>query len=170
MTTSEQAVPQHKVCFGCGADKPLIEYYKHSQMADGYLGKCKDCIRADSQERRLRLQQEDPAWVEEEKERHRTKAKDYRSKYPEKAKAHDAKQRWRRTPGKRNPNGVHSHHWSYRAEHRKDEIDLSEQEHLTIHRFMVYDQERMMYRKPDGELIDSRKAAEAYYSEILSRL
>lgn len=32
-----------KICRGCGVEKPLGEYYKHPQMADGHLHYCKVC-------------------------------------------------------------------------------------------------------------------------------
>jgi len=42
-----------KECFKCGETKPLTDFYKHKQMKDGRVNKCKICNKKDVAEHRI---------------------------------------------------------------------------------------------------------------------
>jgi hypothetical protein len=150
-------------------------------MGDGHLGKCKDCTKSDSKKRALELSN-NTEWLQKEKDRVREKYHrlnyrginkpskesnkirmlNYGIKYPEKIKV-------RRLKGKMKSEikGNHLHHWSYNIEHAKDVIELSIADHNTAHRFMIYDQERFMYRTLEGVLLDTKESHLNYINSFI---
>ncbi len=81
-----------KTCFKCGMGKDISEFYRHKAMADGFLGKCKECTRKDEKLRRIL----NPEKISAREKIRNAKRWDYmsklskkwREKNPEKYKAH----------------------------------------------------------------------------------
>lgn len=159
-----------KECIICKISKEIDEFYKHKQMSDGHLNKCKQCCK-DQAKIRQNILIQDPKWRESEKERAREKyhrleyknkkpssdkkreiIKKYSNKYPEKLLARKA------LPRIKEKCEFERHHWSYNEENWKDIIKLSIKDHNLLHRNMIYDPEKMMYRNRKGELLDSKQS------------
>ena len=62
--------------------------------------------------------------------------------------------------------GNNLHHWSYNEEHWKDVIELSVENHNIAHRYITYDQERMMYRNLSGILLDTKESHIEYINQF----
>ena len=169
-----------KSCRKCGTVKPLHEFYMHAEMKDSHVHTCKTCyLKANRAYYKKRIEEE-PGFREKRRkicrdsyfrtskwrrpkvsaQTQRKTALAARTRYPEKyiATCQCSKLRV--------PEGKQKHHWSYQEPHRKDVIFLDPMQHNKYHRYMTYDQERMMYRTPDGVLLDTREAAEAYYATL----
>ncbi len=164
-------------CKKCDQDKDKSEFYAHTAT------ECKSCIK-----KRVRLREQilksDPVWYAAERKRHRQKyhrlgykekhkptpemrkatMDRYKKKYPEKINAH-LYILGKNIVAKDKEN--HLHHWSYNKEHWIDTVELNAVDHNKIHRFIIYDQERMMYRRIDThELLDTKEKHIAYFESI----
>ena len=170
-----------KECIKCKTVKPFSDFYINKNNKDGLFGKCKECTKTAVRERENGLKL-NPEW--QEKERTRAREKYYRlnykgrnkpnrerkketiaafnKRYPEKVYA------WNRSCNlKPAIDGNHLHHWSYLPEHAKDVIELTPALHQSLHRFLIYDQERMQYRRIDNlELLHTKELHLSYLNEL----
>lgn len=167
-----------KICFKCGKEKSLDDFYKHKQMKDGRLNKCKSCTKSDSENQRQKNLKKE-GWHEKEKARQRYKyyrlnykskhkptsekkhkyISTYKNKYPEKVSAMNKSSSLFKK-------GFEKHHWSYNVGDEKDVIWMTKQAHSFLHRFLIYDEVKFMYRTLKGNLLDSREKHIKYYLSI----
>jgi hypothetical protein len=86
-----------KNCFKCDVEQPLENFYKHPQMADGRVNKCKECNKHDNRtNRKLKINY----YTEYEKSRFQSperkaysykKTEEFKLKYAEKVKEYKLK-------------------------------------------------------------------------------
>lgn len=142
-----------KVCFKCGIEKPLTEFYVHKQMGDGHLNKCKDCTRKDAKEN-LAKKADDVEWRRKERARGREKYK--RLGYVKYKRAHDEMSnvsRYFRSLGL-TLQGCELHHWNYNF--LKDVIALPISVHRKLHSLLKFDEESKCFLY-NGTLLTTKK-------------
>lgn len=150
-----------KICFKCGVAKEITEYYKHRQMGDGHLNKCKSCTVKDSKATTDK-KTSTPEGLEKERERHREKYR--RLGYREKQKQWDEKRPWKSSNKYKGlhkkfktPKGFELHHWSYLENHIEDVVILERKNHRIAHTYLIFDNEKLMFRDLNNELLDSKE-------------
>ena len=155
-----------KICFKCNIKKGISEFYKHKQMLDGHLNKCKECTKKDNNINHYK-KSEDKEWLEKEKIRQREKY--YRLNYKDKQKVWDAEKDWKNNWKYKSlrrkfvlPKDLELHHWNYNEEHLEDIFIMNINKHKKAHRTLILDIEKKMFRDLEGNLLDTKEKHEKY--------
>lgn len=126
-----------KVCFKCKRELPLSEFYKHPQMGDGHLNKCKECTRKDARKKYTENSAND-AYMDKERARGREKYRrlGYRNVPPtgkqiSKRMLYPALRQTKKAIHADVPKGFELHHWNYR--NINEVIVLNRRLHSRLH-------------------------------------
>jgi len=150
-----------KICFKCGAKKPIEDFYKHNKMADGHLGKCIDCTKNDVTSR-SRVKMKDPVYVEKERIRGREKYK--RLNYRVRQREMKKKYPWKSESKLKNlsrkfktEKGFELHHWNYNTDFLEDVVILDISSHRRLHNSLTVDISKRIYKTKDNIYLDTRE-------------
>lgn len=161
-----------KICFKCEDMKNLSEYYKHKQMGDGLLGKCKTCTKQDTKAQ-TEINTSTPEGLEKERQRHRDKY--HRLGYKEQQKIWNEGQPWknssvykglRRNYYKKLERNFELHHWNYNDEYLKDVFILDIKDHKNLHNNLHLDLEKRIFYSEDGTYLDTKEKHENYINKL----
>jgi hypothetical protein len=153
-----------KVCFKCGLNLPLSEFYKHPQMADGHLNKCKSCTKNDVHNKYAENMQDD---LLREKERARGRDK-YHRLYKGLPKEYRLGDRNTRAWFERKQilfwEDIELHHWNYNNPH--EVFLLSKNHHAQVHKKISRSANDPVFVSDEGVLLDTREKHEKVIKSI----
>ena len=154
-----------KICFKCKRELPLSDFYKHPRMADGHLGKCKECTKSDVHENYLK-NIDNPDYVEKERERCRNKYNRlYKGKEIQGYKhcSRNARKYIENRVGKL-PEDAELHHWNYNFPYKV--FQLSRRHHARLHKRIVFDEKSKCFFYK-GKLILTKEEHEALIKAVM---
>lgn len=161
-----------KVCFKCGKEKPLSDFYKHPQMSDGHLNKCKECTKEEAR-RDYNKNAKDASWVEKERARGREKYhrlgykdRDWNNKTRRDFKVSGNVHRDLGNIGI-NINGKEAHHWNYNR--LRSVILLTPLAHHRIHQYVKASRSDKYLYTLDGECLDTEEKTIEYYNKVFKQ-
>lgn len=156
-----EEIKKAKVCFKCGNLKDLEDFYKHSKMSDGHLGKCKDCTRLDTK-KYTEILTSTPEGLEKERERNREKY--HRLNYKERSKVLNKNKPWKNSSKYKNinrrfktPKGFELHHWNYNNDFLEDVVILKTKQHRQSHTYLELDMSLLIFKTKEGVLLDTKE-------------
>ncbi len=157
------AEDKYKVCFKCGRNLPLSEFYVHKQMGDGHLNKCKECTKKDVHEKYME-NIEDPEFVEKERARGRDKFNRlYSCKTQNKRLRSSSYKVWFERRQVMFWHDIELHHWNYDKPH--DVFLLSRRHHARLHKLITRNADETIF-KCNGVLLDTKEKHEEIVQKV----
>lgn len=155
-----------KKCFKCGRILPITEFYKHPQMRDGHLNKCKQCTKKDVRSNYIHnIQNEE--YVEKERQRGRDKYSRLYSSGRCKKNTHKDSTNTRRYYVSRGIDVGENefHHWNYNR--KNDVFVLSRRAHKFAHYNLLFDPDSGLFSYK-GKLLRTKDEHRAFLEEIFN--